>query len=103
MFGFLRKPLSVEHLQILQMIAQQVVLSVEGSVRMSGPEKKAMALELTGQILRETKIVAPNSVVDTAIEAGVHMMKLLGKENQKPSMPGLKLDISGRPPTSGGR
>lgn len=102
MFGFLKnltkRPVSFEHLQIMQMIAQQVVLSVEGSVRIPGAAKKAMALKLTGAILKEVGVVAPDSAMDTAIEASVQMMKLLGRENKTFSYP--KVDISGRPPTS---
>lgn len=106
MFGFfrnlMREPLSIENLQLLQMITQQVVLSVENSVRISGTEKKALALKLTGAILKKADIVAPDSVVDTAIEASVQMMKHLGKENKSNSLPGFRVDISGRPHTSGG-
>ena len=60
MIGFLKnlvskKRLSYEQLQIIQLVAQQVVLSVEGSVNLPGARKKAMALELMATSSWSTK------------------------------------------------
>lgn len=65
---------SLEKLQVLHFVAQQVVLSVESSVKLPGPNKKAVAVELTGKILEEMGVVAPGSLVDTLIESSVHIM-----------------------------
>ena len=46
-FNFVRKRrLSYDQLQTLQMVAQQVVLSLEGSIRLPGAAKKALAIKL---------------------------------------------------------
>lgn len=66
---------SLAQLQILQFVAQQAVLSVEGTVKLPGPNKKAVALDLTGKILEEMGVVAPGSLVDTLIESSVQVMK----------------------------
>ena len=90
-------------LQTLQMVAQQVVLSLEGSIKIPGAAKKALALKLMGELLEEIGIVAPDSLIDTAIEASVKILKALESESQAPPMPkappvpSFKLDISGRP------
>ena len=77
-FQFSRKrTLNFDQLQTLQMIAQQVVLSLEGSVRIPGPAKKRLALKLTAELLDELGIVAPDSLVDTAIEAAAKLLKAL--------------------------
>ena len=102
-FNFARKRrLSFEQLQTLQMLAQQVVLSVEGSARIPGASKKALALSLMGDLLQEIGIVAPDSLIDTAIEASVKILKALESESQTPlptasPVSSFKLDISGRP------
>ena len=111
-FNFARKRrLSFEQLQTLQMVAQQVVLSLEGSIKIPGAAKKALALKLMGELLEEIGIVAPDSLIDTAIEASdgdvtpsaFKILKALESESQAPPMPkappipSFKLDISGRP------
>lgn len=102
MFGFLnkirKKRLNFEQLQILQFLAQQVVLSVEGSVRLPGAGKKALALELMGQVLEELELVAPDSLMDAMIESSVSILKVL--EPSKGALaPKMRIDLSGRPQT----
>ncbi len=109
-FNFVRKRrLSYDQLQTLQMVAQQVVLSLEGSIRLPGAAKKALALKLDcvtppalGELLEDLGIVAPDSLMDIAIEAAVKLLKALDTETLPPlprqePMSGFKLDISGRP------
>ena len=102
-FNFVRKRrLNLDQLQTMQMVAQQVVLSLEGSVRIPGSAKKALALKIVGDLLEKLDIVAPDSLVDTAIEAAVMLLKALEGEalpSRSPAQPSSKLDISGRPPT----
>lgn len=87
----------------MQMIVQQVVLSVDGAVKIPGATKKALALQLSGELLEEMGVIAPDSLVDTAIEASVRLLRALDKPPQrnesqrdKPDF-GFKLDLSGKP------
>ncbi len=104
MFGFLKrvvkKRLNFEKLQILQMVVQQVVLSIEGSIRMPGASKKAMAVEIVGKILKEMEIVAPDSLVDAMIESAVQILNAMdlsrGIKSQS-NFSKFSYDITGRP------
>ena len=104
-FNFVRKRrLNYDQLQTLQMVAQQVVLSLEGSVRLPGAAKKALALKLVGELAEDLGIVAPDSLMDIAIEASVKLLKALDTESLPPvprqeTVPGFQLDITGRPPS----
>ena len=96
MLDFIRKArkklLSFEQLQIVQLIAQQVVLSVEGSVKIPGASKKAIALQLVGELLEEVGVVAPKSLIDTAIEAAVRILKAMdGMGNEVTTIAPLSL------------
>jgi hypothetical protein len=102
MIGFLKnlvskKRLSYEQLQIIQLVAQQVVLSVEGSVNLPGARKKAMALELMAQMLEEMNIVAPQSLVDAMLESAVTILKAM--DSALKAKPKYSFDLSGRPKT----
>ena len=103
MFGFLNKirkqQLNYEQLQILQFLAQQVVLSVEGSVRLPGAGKKALALELMSQLLEEMDLIAPRSLMDALIESAVSILKILEPSTREAMGPKARLDLSGQPPT----
>lgn len=109
-FNFARKRrLNYDQLQTLQMVAQQVVLSLEGSVKIPGAAKKAIAIKLVGELLEEMNIIAPDSLVDIAIEAAARLLKALDAQALPPEpraepvspffpeRPSIKLDISGRP------
>ena len=111
-FNFVRKKrLNHDQLQTLQMVAQQVVLSLEGSVQLPGAAKKALALKLVGELSEDLGIVAPDSLVDVAIEAAdcvtpsaLKLLKALDTESLPPlprqePVPGFQLDITGRPPS----
>ena len=102
MMGFLktlfsRKRLDYEQLQIIQLVAQQVVLSLEGSVNVPGAHKKAMALELMAQMLEEMNIVAPQSLVDAMLESAVTILKAM--DSALKAKPKYSFDLSGRPKT----
>ena len=101
MFGFLKraakKQLNFEQLQILQLVVQQVVLSIDGSIKLPGASKKAMALELVGQISEELNLMAPESLVDAMIESAVQILKSMSSLREK--KPKFSFDISGRPGT----
>ena len=104
-----KKRLNFDQLQTLQMVSQQVVLSLEGSIRIPGATKKALALSLVGELLEDIGIVAPNSLVDTAIEASVRLLKALDAQSSAPlptastvsPAPSFKLDITGKPKSGG--
>ncbi len=101
-FNFARKRrLNHDQLQTLQMVAQQVVLSLEGSVKIPGAAKKAIALKLMGELLEQLGIVAPDSLIDVSVEAAVKLLKALDAQSLPPQPrgqpSGQKLDISGRP------
>ncbi len=111
-FNFARKRrLNHDQLQTLQMVAQQVVLSLEGSVKIPGAAKKAVALKIVGELLEELDIVAPESLIDISIETSVKLLKALESEalpprsikalppEPRPELSSAKVDISGRPPT----
>ena len=101
MFGFIKraakKQLNFEQLQILQLVVQQVVLSIDGSIKLPGASKKAMALELVGQISEELNLVAPDSLVDAMIESAVQILKSMASLRE--SKPKFSFYISGRPGT----
>jgi hypothetical protein len=92
-----KRRLSYEQLQTMQLVAQQVVLSVDASARIPGAAKKALALQLMGELLEQLGIVAPDSLIDTAIEAAVGLLKALDSQAPHPPVVPLKVDVSGRP------
>lgn len=101
MIGFLKgllskRRLTYEQLQIIQLVAQQIVLSIEGSVHLPGARKKALALELTGKTLEQMGIVAPESLVDAMLESAVAILKAMDMVQPKLQ---VSPDISGRPQT----
>lgn len=83
-FNFVRKKrLTHDQLQTVQMVAQQVTLSLEGSVRLPGAAKKALALRLVSEISEELGIMAPDSLMDVAIEAAVRAAKVAGERSSE--------------------
>ncbi|MBI3927289.1 MAG: hypothetical protein HY319_17260 [Armatimonadetes bacterium] len=72
-----RRRLSAEMLRTVQTVAEQVVMAVEQTFRMSGDKKKHMAVKVAREILAELEIQVPELVLDTAIEASVRVMNLL--------------------------
>lgn len=83
-FNFAKKRrLSFSDLQTVQMVAQQVVLSLEGTVELPGATKKALAQKLTAELLEEIGIPAPDSIQGVAIEAAVKVMRELNSSPAK--------------------
>jgi hypothetical protein len=110
-FNFARKRrLTFDQLQTMQMVAQQVVLSLDGSVKIPGAAKKALALKFVGELLEQLGIVAPDSLIDVSIEAAVKLLRVLDTQTLPPDPspePGVGRrqpielpSVSGRPPTS---
>lgn len=73
------KNFGLEQLQMLQLIAQQVVFSLESSTEISGTEKKVLATMNVDELLREMGICAPEAFIDISIEAGVLLARRLRK------------------------
>ena len=103
MFGFFRralqKRLNFEQLQILVLVTQQVVLCVDGTLRAPGSQKKAVAMELVAQILKEMKMEAPESLIDAVIESAVKILKTVDRKIESELKPRYEFDITGRPKT----
>lgn len=64
----------------MQMVAQRVVDSLEKSVRVPGPAKKRLAMEMVRDDLVKLGIVTPDRLIDTAIEVSVKLLKALERE-----------------------
>jgi hypothetical protein len=67
-------------MQMMQMVAQRVVDSLARSVRVPGPAKKALAMEMVREDLDKLGIVATDSLISAAIEASVKLRKALDRE-----------------------
>lgn len=79
------KRLSFDEIRSVQAIADQVVLALEQTMKMPGPQKKALAVQVATSLLADGGIRVPVQVVDTAIEASVRVMNLLEqKESNHP-------------------
>lgn len=76
-FIFRRPRVSHEAVRTVQIVAEQVVMSVEQTFRMAGERKKQLALKLLADLLAEIDIKVPDLLLDTAIEAAVRAMKIL--------------------------
>ncbi len=72
-----KKKLTAEQLQIVLGVAQQVVLSLEQTEPGSSEKKKSMALTLLRDLLNNLGILAPDSLLDVAIEASVRVLRPL--------------------------
>lgn len=77
--------LSSDDLLVIATIAEQVVLCVEQTMLLSGPQKKELAMKVAAELLKESGIDAPVRVLDTAIEAAVRIMRLLERATAQAS------------------
>lgn len=75
-FGRSRR-LTADEMVVIATVAEQVVLCLEQTMRLSGPQKKELALKVAASLLEDSGIVAPEGILDTAIEAAVRVMRLL--------------------------
>lgn len=77
--------LSVDDLLVITTVAEQVVLCVEQTMRLPGPQKKELAMKVAAELLEESGIDAPEKVLETAIEAAVRIMRLLERATPQAS------------------
>ena len=82
-FG-MQKKLSFDEIRSIQAIADQVVLCLEQTMTLPGDQKKELALKVVLSLLKDSGILCPPSVVDTAIEASVRVMNLLEGRARSP-------------------
>jgi hypothetical protein len=73
LFG--RRGLRLEDLHKIKELAEQVVLAVEQTARLPGPEKKRLALELLIDLVKESGLRPPLLLLDIALEAAVRLAK----------------------------
>ena len=74
------KSFGLEQLQTLQLIAQQVVFSLENLTELSGAEKKTLATMNVDELLQGMGINAPGEFIDISIEAGVLLARSLRQQ-----------------------
>lgn len=84
-FIFRRPRVSHEIVRTVQIVAEQVVMSIEQTFRMSGERKKELALKLLAELLAEIDIKVPVLLLDTAIEAAVRAMRILEQAADLPA------------------
>ena len=65
----------LEELRVVELLAQQVVAAVEQTARMSGEDKKRLALQLLTELLREQGVRPPLLLLDIVIEAAVRLLQ----------------------------
>jgi len=68
--------LRLEHLQILQLVAQQVVFSLE-DINIGGAQKKSLAMANVKELFWELGYEAPDELVDLSVEVGVRLARCL--------------------------
>lgn len=68
---------SLEQLQTLQLIAQQVVFSLDGLTQLSSEEKKNIALMNVNDLYQAFGLEIPHEFIDISIEAGVCLARTL--------------------------
>lgn len=73
----------LEELKVVEMLAQQVVAAVEQTARMSGEEKKRLALQLLTELLREQGLRPPLLLLDVVLEAAVRLLKPKTESNRQ--------------------
>ena len=66
---------SLNQLEMVITLAEQVVLALEQTASASGPDKKRLALQMLAELARVYGLDPPQLVMDTAIEAAVRLTK----------------------------
>lgn len=75
-FNFLfGRRLRLEDLHKIKELAEQVVLAVEQTARLPGPDKKRLALELLIDLVKESGLSPPILLLEIALEAAVRLSK----------------------------
>lgn len=76
MLSFLRNfQRSLNQLEMVIKLAEQVVLALEQTASASGADKKRLALQMLAELARVYGLDPPQLVMDTAIEAAVRLTK----------------------------
>ena len=66
---------SLNQLEMVIKLAEQVVLALEQTASASGADKKRLALQMLAELARVYGLDPPQLVMDTAIEAAVRLTK----------------------------
>ncbi|MCA9776700.1 MAG: hypothetical protein KC800_08295 [Candidatus Eremiobacteraeota bacterium] len=69
--------LRLEHLQMLQLISQQVVFSLEDMLDLTEEEKKKLAFTNVRELFSELGHEAPDEFIEISVEAGVRLARSL--------------------------
>jgi hypothetical protein len=69
--------LRLEHLQILQLISQQVVFSLEDMVDLTTEDRKSLAFTNVKELFSNLGHEAPDEFIEISVEAGVQLAKRL--------------------------
>ena len=73
---FARTLSPLEEVEIIKVLAEQVVLAVEQTASLSGQDKKRLALALLTDLLRESGLDPPSELLlEIAIEAAVRLTR----------------------------
>ena len=79
-----RRFLTFEELRTIQVLSQQIILSLDTAIDISSYDKKELAFENLKEILEEIGIKAPNSVLQTAIEASWRILEICETSETSP-------------------
>ena len=66
---------TLEQLETLIQLAEQVVLALEQTAQASGVEKKRLAVQMLADLARAHGLTPPILLLDTVIEAAVRLTK----------------------------
>ena len=69
--------LRLENLQMLQLISQQVVFSLEDMLDLTEEEKKKLAFTNVRELFSELGHEAPDEFIEISVEAGVRLARSL--------------------------
>ena len=76
MFSFFQKAQkTLDHLDTLITLAEQVVLALEQTAKANGPDKKRLALQMLVELAHVHGLDPPQLLLDTVIEAAVRLTK----------------------------
>ena len=90
-----KKPISLsfEEIQIVQLIVQQSVLSIEGLEKTPQESRSWLACEMADGILKEMGLMAPTVLLETLVDASFQLSRELQLRKLRPAS-GPPLEIS---------
>ncbi len=93
-----KKPISLsfEEIQIVQLIVQQSVLSVEGLEKTPQDHRSWLACEMADGILKEMGLMAPSVLLETLVDASFQLSREFQSRNLRPSPAPSPIDISAK-------